>query len=146
MDKLEQQQIIDEVHENYLQYTILGVTNGLDRIAGHLDNCLVEYDGYYEHFTNPSFAYGFRPHTQEEFIDKCKTDDEFSKKWGLKIEERELSREERIDLYAKEYTPGMRNKYEKPFDDFIDAKLKIRNIPTKLIMVTYNNEIIESYE
>ena len=83
---------------------------------------------------------------KEEFINKVKSDSEFSKKWGLKIEERELSREERIDLYAKEYTPGMRNKYEKPFDDFIDAKLKIRNIPTKLIMVTYNNETIESYE
>jgi thymidylate synthase len=43
---------------------------------------LVEFEGSYEHFTNPSFAYGFRPHTQEEFINKIKTDDEFAKKWG----------------------------------------------------------------
>ena len=84
--------------------------------------------------------------SKEQFINKIKTDSDFSETWGLKIEERELSREERIDLYAKEYTPGMRNKYEKPFDDFIDAKLKIRNIPTKLITLTYNNEAIESYE
>jgi hypothetical protein len=84
--------------------------------------------------------------TRGEFINKCKTDTEFSEKWGLKIEERELSRDERIDLYAKEYTPGIRNKYEKPFDDFIDAKLETRNIPTKLITITYNDNKLESYE
>ena len=28
--------------------------------------------------------------SQEEFINKCKTDSEFSEKWGLKIEEREV--------------------------------------------------------
>ena len=82
---MNKEQIIDEVYLNYLQYTILGVTNGLDRIAGHLDNCLVEYEGYYEHFNNPSFAYGFRPHTVEEFIDRCKNNPEFSERWGLKI-------------------------------------------------------------
>ena len=31
----------------------------------------------------------------ETFINTCKIDNEFSKKWGLKIEERELSLEER---------------------------------------------------
>ena len=84
--------------------------------------------------------------TKGTFIYRSKTDSEFSETWGLKIEERELSREERIDLYAKEYTPGMRNKYEPPFDDFIDAKLSVRNIPTKLITITYKDTIIESYE
>ena len=88
----------------------------------------------------------YRQYAPVEFIDKCKTNPEFSEKWGLKIEERELSRDERIDLYAKEYTPGIRNKYEKPFDDFIDAKLETRNIPTKLITITYNDKTIESYE
>jgi hypothetical protein len=34
--------------------------------------------------------------TRGEFINKCKTDPEFSEKWGLKIEERELSYDERI--------------------------------------------------
>jgi thymidylate synthase len=43
---------------------------------------LVEFEGSYEHFTNPSFSYGLRPYTQEEFINKIKTDDEFAKKWG----------------------------------------------------------------
>jgi thymidylate synthase len=71
-----------DAYKNYLKHTITGVENGLDRIKGHLDNCLVEFEGSYEHFTNPSFAYGFRPHTQEEFINKIKTDDAFAKRWG----------------------------------------------------------------
>lgn len=71
-----------DAYKSYLQHTILGVNNGFDRIKGHLDNCLVEFDGEYEYFTNPSFRYGFRPHTKEEFINKIKTDDEFAKKWG----------------------------------------------------------------
>jgi hypothetical protein len=84
--------------------------------------------------------------SKEEFINKCKTDTEFSEKWGFRIEERELSRDERIDLYCKEYTNGIRGKYEPPFDDFIDAKLATRNVPTRLITVTYNDKTIESYE
>ena len=130
---MNKEQIIDEVYENYLQYTILGVTNGLDRIAGYLDSCLVEFDGYSEHFTNPSFAYGFRTHTVEEFINKCKTDSEFSEKWGLKIEERELSDKERVAIF-------MENKRTNKFED------NNCDIPTKLITLTYNKETIESYE
>ena len=125
--------------------------------------------------------YGYSPDlklSQEEFINKCKTEDalslkwreeyrnlqygskeeiehlskhytsdtEFSERWGLKIEERELSRDERIDLYCKEYTGGVKGKYEPPFDDFIDSKLTTRNIPNKLITITYNDKTIESYE
>jgi thymidylate synthase len=71
-----------DAYKNYLKHTITGVENGLDRIKGHLDNCLVEFEGFYEHFTNPSFAYGFRPHTQEEFINKIKTDDKFASRYG----------------------------------------------------------------
>jgi len=72
-----------DAYKNYLKHTISGVEGGLDRIAGYMDGCLVEFDGHYEHFsTNPSFAYGFRPYSQEEFINKIKTDDEFAKKWG----------------------------------------------------------------
>jgi thymidylate synthase len=71
-----------DAYMNYLKYTITAVENGFDKIKGYLDNCLVEFEGSYEHFTNPSFAYGFRPHTQEEFINKIKTDDGFAKKFG----------------------------------------------------------------
>ena len=40
--------------------------------------------------------------TMEEFVNRCKTDTEFSERWGLKIEERELSLEERKKLYEEQ--------------------------------------------
>lgn len=78
-------QIINDAYKRYITYIITGVNVGLDKIKGYLDNCLIEYDGSYEHFTNPSFQYGYRPLTKEEFINKCKTDSEFSEKWGVTI-------------------------------------------------------------
>lgn len=73
--------------------------------------------------------------TKQEFIDKIKTDDEFAKKWGLKIEERELSDEESVFHYEKQLYSPLR---------IIDKKIPV--VPTKLITITYNNETIESYE
>ena len=78
--------------------------------------------------------------TKEEFINKIKTDSEFSEKWGLKIEERELSLEERQNLYFK-LNPEFRLVHEnmnKQMDNF--------NTPTKQITITYKDTIIESYE
>jgi hypothetical protein len=72
-------------------------------------------------------------HTKEEFINKCKTDTEFSEKWGLKIEERELSLDEEL-----EYMMG------KVFSE--EALTHQVNVPTKLITITYNDTKLESYE
>jgi len=72
--------------------------------------------------------------SQEEFINKCKTDTEFSERWGLKIEERELSDEESIFHYEKELYSPLR---------IIDQKIPV--IPTKLITITYKDKTIESY-
>jgi len=79
-------------------------------------------------------------YTKEEFINKCKTDSEFSEKWGLKIEERELSYSERRKYRAN--TIG--TNYNQTEDDFYD--LDKYNIPTKLITIKYNDKKIESYE
>ena len=141
MNNEKMNQIIDEAYNSYLKHTIIAVNTGLDRVKGYLNNCLVEYDGYYEHFTNPSFQYGYRPHTKEEFINKCKTDSEFSEKWGLKIEERELSLKERLNLVSTIIGEEKIRTYE----DNLERVDKL-NIPTKLITITYNNETIESYE
>jgi hypothetical protein len=87
------------------------------------------------------------PSTQDEFINKIKTDNEFAKKWGLKIEERELSLEERISLFSKNVNGKHLMKYAD--SDGLDMWNKIlnsNNIPTKLITITYNGEKIESYE
>ena len=83
--------------------------------------------------------------TKEEFIEEIKTNDEFSEKWGLKIEERELSFEERTQLYNKTLGDDWNQKWT-PGKNFIESRLKTENIPTKLITLTYNNETIESYE
>ena len=83
--------------------------------------------------------------SQEEFINKCKTDSEFSEKWGLKIEEQELSRQERSKLLSTEqfYEFG----FLSPFTDvMINIYLNQKNIPTKLITITYKDTKIESYE
>jgi hypothetical protein len=60
----------------------------------------------------------------------------------VQIEERELSLEERKSIYEKEYTDGM----EVPNNNWLNSKLTTRNIPTKLITITYNDKTIESYE
>ena len=78
---------------------------------------------------------------KEEFINKCKTDPEFSEKWGLKIEERELSPKERIELGG--------GRIQEKYPALVEMSLRVcdeRDIPTKLITLTYNNETIESYE
>ena len=78
--------------------------------------------------------------TKEQFINKCKTDTEFSEKWRLKIEERELSYEERIKLYEEK--TNLSTTYILSVKETLDK----HNIPTKLITLTYNTETIESYE
>ena len=140
----EQQELLDEAYEKYLEYTINGIETGLDKIKGYLDGCLVEYDGYYEHFTNPSFAYGYRTYNQEEFINKCKTDSEFSEMWGLKIEERKLNLEERVEILRKKEDSVWLN--TGLVLSVIEPMLEEYNIPTKLITATYNDKTIESYE
>ena len=107
----EQQQIIDEAYELYLNET---------KIYHYSDSLIL---------------------SKEEFINKIKTNPEFSETWGLKIEERELSLEERKRIYEMEYT----NDIEVENNHWLESKLKTRNIPTKLITLTYNNETIENY-
>ena len=118
----EQQELLDEAYENY--------KNKTEIMMGH---------GF--HGTLLS---------KEEFINKCKTDTEFSERWGLKIEERELGFKERCDIQIKNLD-GM---YSSEKDIFIRSsideikliKMNENNIPTKLITITYNNETLESYE
>jgi hypothetical protein len=81
------------------------------------------------------------PSNQEEFINKCKTDTEFSEKWGLKFEERELSLEERTIIFQNSEHSKHINLIK-----FKDIGELNKVIPTKLITITYNDKTIESYE
>ena len=87
--------------------------------------------------------------TKEEFIDKCKTDSEFSEKWGLKIEERELILKERVDIFnLKMIKEGIRTQIATVDvnEEYWRSNLNEIDIPTKVITVTYNNETIEFHE
>jgi hypothetical protein len=101
-------QIVDEAYENYRSKA--SMSNDLD--------CLVRQE-------EGSFLKEIRLHTQEEFINKCKTDPEFSQKWNLQIKET-------YDLIP----------HTEYFGDVTITKPIRRN---KLIVV-YKNEIIEGYE
>ena len=110
---MNKEQIIDEVYNNYF------IKKSVERGSFGISGLILP---------------------KEEFIDKCKTDSEFSEKWGLKIEERELSLEERVDYKKK------RDGIARTFAPYTHQILDGSNIPTKLIKITYNNETVESYE
>ena len=118
----EQQQIIDEAFKNYWRNAKY---NNLD--------CLVKQE-------EGSFLVEMRFYYKEEFINKCKTDKTFSEKWGLEFEERELSHNERYSIYNKIYKDLCAPKC------FTKEDFDGKNIPTKLITLTYKDTKIESYE
>lgn len=86
--------------------------------------------------------------TKIEFINRCKTDLDFSERWGLKIEERELSLEERAKLLTIKIGHEIKETSlhgEGQFETEVTQDANAFNIPTKLITITYNNETIEVY-
>jgi hypothetical protein len=123
----EQQELVDLAYKNYVynpDYKAEGVADLMGSQAGQLVKCP----------------------TQEDFITECKTDSKFSEKWGLKIEEHELSLEERNNSL------GPNEAYLSFFGINVKDDLESKKIfdkesrPTKLITITYNNKTLESYE
>ena len=107
----------------------------------------------YQNYVNQNDGVLGRDHLwtlkKEEFINKCKTDTEFSQRWGLKIEERELSNDERFRIAYKDIVLRKKLESESKMLHYPDGHNKVMddaNIPTKLITVTYNNKTIENYE
>ena len=103
-------------------------------------------DEAYKNYMNnwPSKIPRIGPCLKEEFINKIKTDDEFSKTWDLKIEEQELT-------YKQRYKIWFRNNFETGMEYCEDIEPDFTNdyyepTPTKLITVTYNNTKTEIYE
>ena len=126
--------IIDEAYENYTRYP-------LATIHDHRTNIL--YQNVYKGWCMLNGRSMVSPHptrhlTKKEFINKCKTDQEFSERWGLKIEERKLSLKERNDYYTSNYLGLDCDSHEE--------LNKLGDIPTKLITITYNNEKFQTYE
>ena len=86
--------------------------------------------------------------THEEFINKCQIDDKFGDRWGCKIEIKELSLEERGEWDSKK--DNVRNTWGQTIQTFTPTEVRTwlneKNIPTRLITITYNDKTIESYE
>ena len=133
---MNKEQIIDEVYKNYEK-----ITNDF-QLENPIDDFIIKTLRGEMIKIETEDGDDYRILTQEEFINKCKTDDEFSEKWGLKIEERELSLDERNEWFQIHLNGN--NPFAK--SDWKDFELDQQNIPTKLITLTYNNETIESYE
>jgi hypothetical protein len=125
-------QIIDEVYENYLKG---GDIKWLKKTE--VDTPLGEMTIHI-------------PYTKDEFIDKCKTDQEFSERRGLKMEERELSLNDRILEFAKRNLDPYEFRRGGKFGIVIPQwktlqVLNKHNIPTRAISLTYQNESIQFY-
>jgi hypothetical protein len=118
----EQQELLNEAYEKYKT-----IHKHAIRTEGNRSQLAIE--SLEKHLIYP----------QEEFINKCKTDPDFSEKWGLKIEERELSLEER-KIHMSKYSN------DRIYPDWDEKFLNEKNIPTKAITITYNDKTIESYE
>jgi hypothetical protein len=118
----EQHELLDEANNNYLNKC--------------LDKKWMKENVFFDGSSNHHL------YLKEEFINKCKTDSEFSEKWGLKIEERELSEDEGNEIRDMQYFKNNLHQALKGSDTKIDWE----NIPTRLITITYNDKTIESYE
>jgi hypothetical protein len=123
----EQQELLGEAYVNYTKALIDSIT--FSERGKHFKSNGLEFNSGYPNYIH---------YTKEEFINKCKTDKEFSEKWGLKIEERELDMMERWAI--ADLTPNMEE------FDFANYMCDKHNVPTKLITITYKKTIIESYE
>jgi hypothetical protein len=100
-------ELINEAYENYCKYTSANSSEWNEWMRDNGDGTLSMF-------------------TKNQFITKCKTDDEFSQKWGLKIEERVVL--EQVDQ-NNPVLKGSTSLYSR-----------------KLITITYNNETVEIYE
>ncbi len=113
MSKERYSQIIDEVYEKYIGDTPSEYVVGND---SDIMNQLMVWKGRRCHLSGYPILERL---ARYEFIHKCKTNKEFSEKWGLKIEERGLTDIER---------------------DF-----PVTRHCTKFITLTYQNKKIEVY-
>ena len=104
----EQQELLDEAYQKYC------------KIANS-----VEEPDYEIHVDDPH-QNCTRLMTTDEFINKCKTNTEFSQRWGLKIEEQTIL--EQVD----QNNPMLKG--------------STALYPRKLITITHNDIKIESYE
>lgn len=116
-------ELIDKAYENYSKEYYKDNSVGLTLLVARIDGSVV-----------------YQKPDKEMFISMCTYDESFSQEWGLKIEERELSHQERFTIHSKNPIAIQAALDNKPLT------MEETNVPTKLIIITYNNETIKSYE
>ena len=107
----------------------------------------------YDKYTKKYVGYDDVP-SKELFLFEIKNNPDFSERWGLKIEERELNQGERQSILEQKgpvYQGVLRSKAKeyktsKKIFEVINQTCNEFNIPTKLITITYNDKTIETYE
>jgi hypothetical protein len=123
----------------------------LEEITKERSNQII--DEVYNKYTNKYVGYDDVP-SKELFIFEIKNNPDFSERWGLKIEERELNQGERQSILEQKgpvYQGVLRSKAKeyktsKKIFEVINQTCNEFNIPTKLITISYNDKTIESYE
>ena len=120
----EQQELLDEVYQNYVKWVESSENqnnkNEIVKIPDSKETLIKTIKG------------------DDEIVKKMgkRYCDEFSEKWGLKIEEQELSLEERNKWSWDNW--GITCEMESVLDE--------QEVPTKLITIKYKDKTIESYE
>jgi hypothetical protein len=127
------------------------VDRKLEEITKERSNQII--DEVYNKYTKKYVGYDDVP-SKELFLFEIKNNPDFSERWGLKIEERELSQGERQSILEQKgpvYQGVLRSKAKeyktsKKIFEVINQTCNEFNIPTKLITISYNDKTIESYE
>jgi hypothetical protein len=125
---MNKEQIINEAYVNYSKEYEKDNSIGLCLLVARMDGRAT-----------------YRKPDKEMFVDLCTYDKTFSEKWGLKIEERELSEEERWRIRFDYYPKDKQFPWDRmalPSHRFLDDF----NIPRRVITITYNDKTITSYE
>ena len=117
--------------------------------VGDLDDFL--YDGLLVDGTDENGKWFARLLSKEEFTSRIKTDEEFTKRWGITIETKELSRKERSEYYYKHGNSEgiVEGSLDRPTFEENDVAHKWyndRNTPKRVITITYNGQTQEIYE
>jgi hypothetical protein len=126
------------------------VDRKLEEITKERSNQII--DEVYNKYTKKYVGYDDVP-SKELFLFEIKNNPDFSERWGLKIEERELSQGERQSILEQKgpvYQGVLRSKAKeyktsKKIFEVINQTCNEFNIPTKLITITYNDTKIKSY-
>jgi hypothetical protein len=132
---------VDEVYENYTESVYSDGIRYMDDVK--------EYDEIYDSESGDEWPIVV-PYTKDDFIERIKSDNKFAERWGVSVNRRELTFEERCEIQIDKLD-GMYSSEKNIFihhsiDEVKRITMDKNKIPKKVISLTYNNKTIEIYE